>query len=195
EKYWTAYHEAGHAVIAYLLHPTNDVIKATIIPRRGALGFISQRPVEELHSSDKDQLMANIKVSIAAYVAEKMKFGMTSSGVGGGPGSDFDTAIKYARYMVWSLGMGESGLVGDFTALPESHISESTREKLDADIQKILLSCIKEVEETLKEHNEVFEKFAQELLKKEDLEYDEIISIFDNFGIKSGRFLSSQNDS
>jgi len=194
EKLWTAYHEAGHAVIAYLLHPTDDVIKATIIPRRGALGFISHRPAEELHSSNREQLTANIMVSIAAYVAEKLKFNMTSSGVGGGPGSDFDSAIRYAKYMVWSLGMGKSGLVGDFQVLDKSEISEKTKETLDADVQDILHNCMKEVEETLQKHNDVFESFAQELLAKEELEYDQIQSIFDKFGIQSGRSLSNKSD-
>ena len=194
EKLWTAYHEAGHAVIAYLLHPTNDVIKATIVPRKGMLGSVSQRPAEELHSSDKEQLLANIMVSVAAFVAEKKKFGTTSSGVGGGVGSDFDTAIRYARYMVWSLGMGKSGLVGDFNSLNPTDISPKTLEILNEDVQDILQHCIKEVEETLHKHEDVFEQFAQELLKREELEYDEIISIFDQHGIKSGRFLSQQTD-
>lgn len=187
EKIWTAYHEAGHAVIAYLKHPTNDVIKATIIPHKGALGFVSQRPVEELHSSNKEHLLANIKVSIAAFVAEEMKFGTTSSGVGGGPGSDFHTAMYYANYMVRSLGMGKSKLVGDFAAVTRDSpytISEKTREILDNDVQDILQSCIKEVKEILTEHNELFEYFAQQLLEREELEYDEIVTIFDKFGVK-----------
>lgn len=189
EKIWTAYHEAGHAVIAFLCHPTNDVIKATIIPHKGALGFISQRPNEELHSSNKDHMLANIKVSLASYVAETMKFGTTSSGVGGGRGSDFDTATRIASDMVWRLGMGKSGLVGDFTSMVnpmgQPLISEKTKEKLDNDVQEILQSCMKEVGVILEEKKEIFEDFAQELLRKEELEYDEIIAIFDKYGVKS----------
>lgn len=188
EKLWTAYHEAGHAVVAYLFHPTNDVIKATIIPHKGALGFVSQRPIEDQHSSNKETLLANIMVSVAAYVAEKIKFGTTSSGVGGGTGSDFDTAIRYAHHMVWSLGMGKSGMIGDFDSLTRnnpSFIAEKTREILNQDEQDILQSCIRKVEEILKTNHEVFEYFSQELLKKENLEYDEIVAIFDKFGLKS----------
>ncbi|MDD3374346.1 MAG: AAA family ATPase [Candidatus Omnitrophica bacterium] len=187
EKIWTAYHEAGHAVIAYMLHPTDDVIKATIIPHKGALGFVSHRPSEELHSSNKDHLMANIKVSIASYVAEKLKFGTTSSGVGGGQGSDFDTAMRYAHYMVWQLGMGKTGLIGDFHSLvtpySQSLISEKTKEVLDNDTQEILHSCLNEVTDLLKDKIDLLETFAQELLKKEELEYDEIEDIFKKFGI------------
>lgn len=188
EKLWTAYHEAGHAVIAYLTHPTNDVIKATIIPHKGSLGFISQRPVEELYSSNREHLLANIKVSVASYVAEKIKFGTTSSGVGGGRGSDFDTAMRIAHSMVWQYGMGKSGLIGDFHALGQfgdAMISEKTRETLDQDVQDILRSCMKQVEEILTQKKDLLEFFAQELYRKQELEYDEIVAIFDKFGLKS----------
>lgn len=189
EKLWTAYHEAGHAVIAYLEHPTNDVIKATIIPHKGALGFVSQRPVEELHSSNREHLIANIKVCVASYVAEQMIFGSTSSGVGGGPGSDFYTAMSYAHDMVFRLGMGKSGKVGDFYANRDSRgnplISEKTREILDEDVQDILQTCLQQVRDTLTGKKDLLETFARELLKKQELEYDDIVTIFDQYGLKS----------
>ena len=197
EKVWTAYHEAGHALVAYILHPTDDVIKATIVPHKGMLGFVSHRPSEELHTTNKDHLLANIKVSIASYVAEKLKFGTTSSGVGGGQGSDFDTAMRYAHYMVWQLGMGKSGLIGDFHYLispnGQSMISEKTKEMLDNDTQEILQSCLKEVTDLLKDKIDLLETFAQELIKKEELEYDEIEDIFKQFGVTPLSRNQSQN--
>lgn len=197
EKLWTAYHEAGHAVIAYLLHPTNDVIKATIIPHKGALGFVYQRPSEESHSSNREHLLANIKVSLASYVAEKMKFGSTSSGVAGGHGSDFHNAMRIAHAMVWQYGMGKSGLVGDFTAISfngQLLVSEKTREILDADVQEILQSSLKEVEQTLNKHRELFETFAQELHKRQELEYDDIENIFSKFGVQSAVKMALKED-
>ncbi|MCX5681598.1 MAG: AAA family ATPase [Candidatus Omnitrophica bacterium] len=188
EKNWTAYHEAGHAVIAYLLHPTDDVIKATIIPHKGMLGFVSHRSPEELHTQTKEKLLADIKVSIASYVAEKLKFGTTSSGVGGGRGSDFDHAMRIAHTMTYNLGMGKSGLIGDFGALAtpygQSMISQKTQEILDQDIQEILQTCLKEITEILSNKKELLDYFAHELLKKEELEYDDIETIFDKFNIK-----------
>ncbi|MCR4336196.1 MAG: ATP-dependent metallopeptidase FtsH/Yme1/Tma family protein [Candidatus Omnitrophica bacterium] len=186
EKIWTAYHEAGHAVIAYLTHPTNDVIKATIIPRKGSLGFVFQRPTEELYSSNKELLLANIKVCVASYIAEQIKFGSTSSGVGGGRGSDFDTAMRIAHAMAWQYGMGKSGMIGDFHAMSHNGIliSEKTKETLDADVQDILQTCMKDVREVLAAHQELLEYFAQELLKKQELEYDEIEAIFQKFGLR-----------
>ncbi|MBI4309200.1 MAG: AAA family ATPase [Candidatus Omnitrophica bacterium] len=188
EKKWTSYHEAGHAIIGYLLRTDEDVIKATIIPRKGSLGYVYSRPSEEKYTSDKDQLMADIKVSLGAYAAERIKFGTTSSGVGGSRGSDFGQAMSVAHHMVWSLGMGKSGLLGDFhtmnTAYGQPFISEKTKETLDADMQDILQTCLKEVAAILTEKKDLLEYFAQELLKKGELEYDEIEAIFDKFGLK-----------
>ncbi len=191
EKLWTAYHEAGHAIIGYLLHPTDDVIKATIVPRKGMLGMVSSRAQEELYSSTKEDLLADIKSNVAAYAAERIKFGSTSSGVGGGRGADFFTAMQIASTMVRSLGMGRSGIVGDFLYYANhynggtSHyMSEKTKETLDADVQEILQACIKEVEGILIEKRELLDYFAQELFTKQELEYDEIVAIFDKFGLK-----------
>lgn len=181
EKLWTAYHEAGHAVIAYLLHPTNDVIKATIVPHKGSLGFIFQRPTEETFLSNRDLLLANIKVNLASYAAEKIKFGLTSSGVGGGNSSDFANATRIATAMVWQFGMGKSGLIGDFTASP---LSEKTKETLDNDVQDILQTCLKEVTDILTKNKELLDYFAQQLIKSGELEYDEIIAIFMQFGLQ-----------
>ena len=187
EKVWTAYHEAGHAIIAYLTHPTDDVIKASIIPRKGALGYVGHRPPEEIHIQKREWFLANIKTSLASYVAEKIKFGTTSAGVE----VDFAYALQLAHQMVWRWGMGESGLLGNFYVLgsytPWSgniplNISEKTKEKLDEDTQKIIQSCLKEVEEILTRERDLLEYFAQELLKKGELEYDEIIEIFRKHG-------------
>ncbi len=192
DKKWTAYHESGHAILAYLIHPKDDVIKATIIPRKGNLGFISHRPTEESYSYNKEFFLAQIKISVASYVAEQMVFGSTSSGVGGGPGSDFYTALNIARDMVWSYGMGPSGLIGEFQHQSDwkrNMVSEKTKETLDHDVQEILQTCMKDVHEILTQHRDLLEYFSQELLKKEELEYDEIQAIFNKFNLKpiSGR--------
>ncbi|NTV28724.1 MAG: AAA family ATPase [Candidatus Omnitrophica bacterium] len=189
EKEWTAYHEAGHAIIGYIFLQYDDVIKATIIPRAGALGFVAPRGRHEVWSNDRESLRSKLKFGLASYAAETIKFGSTSTGVGGGPGSDFYRALMLAHNMVWSYGMGRSGLIGDFSSLSggwsaETHISEKTREKLDEDVQAIMQECLKECFDTLNENRDLLEHFAQELLAKEELEYDEIESIFQKFGVK-----------
>ena len=184
DKVWVAYHEAGHAIISYLMHPTDDVIKATIIPYRGVLGFMAHRPAEETHIRNKEYWLANIKVCLASYAAEKIKFGTTGSGVIG----DFQTAMRCAHNMVWSWGMGKSGRIGDFHSLNGTYssfmVSEETKNTLNNDAQEILQNCLKEVSDILTEKRDLLEYFAQELLKKEELEYDEIEAIFNKFGLK-----------
>jgi len=189
----TSYHEAGHAIMTYLVHPTNEVIKATVKPRKGSLGFVAYRPIEELavNSPSKEHQLSNIEVALAGYVAEKISLGTTASGVGGGPGSDFHYATQIANLMVWSLGMGDSGLIGDFTAVKEGQIAQKTLEVLNDDAQKILQDCLQNTTKILTEHKDVLEYFAQELLEKGDLEYDDVQAIFNKFSLKAATGVSN----
>ncbi len=189
EKRWTAYHETGHAILGYLLHPKDDIVKATIIPRKGFLGMVVNRPPREYYCPDKEELIAEIKMFIASYVAEDVTFGKTSTGVGGGPSADFNHALNQARNMVWSYGMGKSGLIGDFRSYlyndPKAGmLSDKIKEKLEDDVQDILQTCLREVRQLLTEHKDLLEYFAEELLRKGELEYDEIQAIFDKFNMQ-----------
>lgn len=178
EKEMTAYHESGHLIVMYLLHPTEDVFKASIIPRRATLGVVYPQPREELYTQSKDKLLADIRVDLGGYVAEKLKVGVTSSGVA----ADFRQAMTIAHNMVWKLGMGDSELLGDFTVIPKEQLSEDIKKKLNDDTHKILQRCFKEVEELLTKERTILDRFAKELLAKEELEYDEIEDIFKECG-------------
>ncbi len=178
EKELISYHESGHLVILYFLHPTDDVFKASIISRGGALGMVHHQPRHEYYTVDRNKLLADIKVALAGYVSEKIKYGVTSSGVA----SDFEKATQLAHDMVWKFGMGTDGTVGDFTAIPKHEVSEDMKNILNRQTQQILKDCIIEVEQTLKKEWPVLETFVQELLKKEELEYDEIDEIFKQHG-------------
>ncbi|MDP2929711.1 MAG: AAA family ATPase, partial [Candidatus Omnitrophota bacterium] len=178
ERETTACHEAGHAVVLYILHPTNDVFKISIIPRKDTLGVTYSQPKEELYSYTKDKLLADIKVDLAGYVSEKMRFGVTSTGVSG----DFKDAMRIAHFMVWSLGMSDAGFLGDYTIIPESQISENMKEKLNEETDKIFKQCIEEVETLLIKEKPILERLISELLSKEELEYDEVEAIFNEFG-------------
>ncbi|OQA56499.1 MAG: ATP-dependent zinc metalloprotease FtsH [Candidatus Omnitrophica bacterium ADurb.Bin277] len=181
EREMTAYHETGHLITTYLLHPRDDVFKASIIPRKMSLGVVHPTPVEEWHLKDREAMLAEIKVCVASYVAEKIKFGTTTTGVGGGPGSDFYQAIGYANAMVWKYGMGPSGFVGDYTLAPQL-LSEEMKTRLNQDVDKILKECMAEVEALLRKEHALFERFAHELLQKQELDYDEIEAIFMEYG-------------
>jgi cell division protease FtsH len=181
EREMTAYHETGHLIATYLLHPRDDVFKASIIPRRHSLGVVHPTPMEEWHLQDRETLMADIKVCVASYVAEKIKFGTTTTGVGGSPSSDFYHASSIANAMVWRFGMGPSGLIGDFTVNP-ALLSDDIKHRLNQDVEKMLKDCMTEVEALLRKENVLFDRFAHELITKDELDYDEIEAIFAEYG-------------
>jgi cell division protease FtsH len=188
EKLLTAYHEAGHVIVTYLLAPTKDVFKATIIPRKGTGGVTWIPEKEESLIKDQKKLLAEIKISQGGFVAEKIKFGFTSAGVD----SDFHFALSIAHNMVWRWGMGKSGLLGNFYSLVPSRgwqqplMSEETKSTLDRDAQEILITCNKEVQVLLNQEISLLDRFAQELVEKEELNYDEIETIFKEFGKARG---------
>ena len=191
ERRKIAYHEAGHAIAMYFFAPHHDVFKATILARGGALGFVMPQPREEIHVRSREQYLGDIKVSLGSYAAEKLKLGTTTSGVS----QDFNNAMWYANHMVWEWGMGKSGLIGDYSLMANmekrlgvfrgesiSYISDKVKEQLNQDVQAILQGCLKEVEELLQKESDLLERFAKELLIKDELNYDEIEAIFKEFG-------------
>jgi cell division protease FtsH len=178
EKEATAYHEVGHLMTVYQLHPTDDVFKASIISRGGALGVVWHDSREELHTKRRDGLLADVKTSLAGYVAEKIKYGVTTTGVS----SDFTHATRIAHSMVWRLGMGMNGFIGDFSSIPENELSNDLRDSLNKEVYRILNECAKDVEAFLRADWVLVERFVQELLKRDELEYDDIHAIFAEYG-------------
>jgi cell division protease FtsH len=183
EKWATAVHEAGHAIVTYLLVPEHDVFKITITPRGYAGGVTWTPEREEIFIPDQHMLLGDIKKALGSYAAEKMELGKTTPGVGG----DFEHAMRIAHDMVWRWGMGKSGLIGGFHGLPKDRtgmpiMSEEMKMRLDNDVQEILQSCLKEVTELLKKEVPLLEGLARELVKKEELNYDEIEHIFKEAG-------------
>ena len=190
EREKIAYHEAGHAIAMYFLAPHKDVFKATILARGGALGFVMPQAREEIHVRTKEQYLGDIKVSLGSYAAERIKLNITTSGVS----QDFTTAMWIAHHMVWEWGMGKSGLVGNYSLLERmpsegifrgggvSFVSEKIKEQLNNEVQEILQEALKEVEDLLRKESRLLDRFAQELLAKEELNYDEIEAIFKDFG-------------
>ncbi len=179
ERRMTAYHEAGHLLVTYFLHPTSDVFKASIIGRRGALGVVYPVPREEFHTQNKERLLSEIKVCLGGYASEKLT-GSTTSGVA----SDFQKAMSIAHSMVWRFGMGDK-YIGDWEMLADgekSKISEAVRAELNGETNNLLKSCLKDVEQLLTKERVLLDRFANELLKKEELEYDDIEAVFAEYG-------------
>ncbi len=183
EKWQIAYHESGHAIITYLLVPTQDVFKITITPR-GHTGGVTWTPEkEEIFIQDQNKLLGEIKACLGAYAAEKLKLGITTAGVD----MDFQQALYIAHNMAWRWGMGKSGLIGNFHVLDPAiraplYVSEEIKGKLDNDTQEIMRACLKEVQDLLKKEEALLDRLAKELVAKEELNYDEIEAIFKEFG-------------
>ncbi|MBI4355570.1 MAG: AAA family ATPase [Candidatus Omnitrophica bacterium] len=188
ERRRVAYHEAGHLVVTYLLHPTDDVFKASILSRREGLGVVYHQPREELHLDSRERMLANVQAALAGYVAEKMKCSSTSDGVA----ADFRNAMALAHRMVWQLGMGSNGFIGDYTILLNSwqfrgasqgdQLSDRMKDRLNEETQRILHECAEQVEQILRQEDAILERFAHDLLAKDELEYDEIEAVFAEFG-------------
>jgi len=176
EKLQIAYHEAGHAITTYFFAPTQDVFKVTITPR-GPTGGVTWTPErEDTFIKDSNKLLSRIKVCLGSYAAEKIKYNATTNGVD----QDFSMAMYYAHQMVWTCGMGKSGLLGNWEM--SNNISEEIKATLDKDVQGILQTCLVEVTDLLKKEEPLMDRLAQELLAKEELNYDEIEAIFKEFG-------------
>ncbi|MDD5070322.1 MAG: AAA family ATPase [Candidatus Omnitrophica bacterium] len=172
DKEIAAYHEAGHALITYLLVPTSDVFKATIIPRKENAGVTWVVEKEERFIPDKQLLLSKIKMLLSGYASEKIKFGSTSAGVG----DDLRKANELAELMVTTWGMGTSGPSGLKSSNTSfNHIS-------DRDKEDIINNCLKEINEVLRKEKDILEDIAQQLLLEEELDYDELQEIFDNHG-------------
>jgi cell division protease FtsH len=176
ERLQTAYHEAGHAIVTYFFAPTQDVFKVTITPRgpTGGVTWIPER--EDTFIKDSNNMLSQIKICLGSYAAEKIKYNATTNGVY----QDFSTAMHYAHQMVWNCGMGKSGLLGNWEI--SANVSEEMKSALDKDVQNILQTCLNEVTELLKKEEPLMDRLAQELIAKDELNYDEIEAIFKEFG-------------
>lgn len=177
EKKATAYHEAGHAIATHFFAPTKQLFKVSIIPRKETGGVAWTPERQESLNRDKNQILANIKIALGGYVAEKLRCPATSAGVD----SDFSSALQQANAMVWRWGMGKSGLIGNFSAISKDLISEEMKRKLDVETQDILQECLKDTENLLKREIQLLDELTNELLKKEELNYNELEEFFKKY--------------
>ncbi len=191
EKEVTAYHEAGHALIAKLLSDTDPVHKVTIIPRGRALGVTMQLPTEEKYSHSKSFLINNIRILLGGRVAEKIIFDETTTG----SGNDIERATGLARKMVCEWGMSdelgplsygkkeEQIFLGREISQHKDY-SESTAVLIDESVKKMILEANTKVMTLLSEHKAALEEMAELLLEKETIDAFDIRTILENNGIK-----------
>jgi cell division protease FtsH len=186
EKQTTAYHEAGHALVAKLLEKNSDPVhKVTIIPRGPALGLTQQLPKEDRLSMSRDYAKARLSVLMGGRVAEEIIFGQFTTGAG----NDIKQASNLARRMVTEFGMSdvigpisyasdeESVFLGrDFTSRSRNY-SETIANQIDDEVRTFILEAHAEAKKLLTDHKEVLEKLAQALLERETLDAEEVDAI------------------
>jgi cell division protease FtsH len=189
EKKSTAYHEAGHALIAQLIPEADPIHKVTIIPRGLALGLTQQLPLDDRYTYSKEYLEAQLSVLLAGRVAELLLLGQTTTGAA----NDFEKASEIARKMVCQWGMSDLGplsygerddliFLGRDLAM-NKNFSERTAELIDEEVKKIIKKSYARAQELLEHHKRKLLKIAKALLDKEVLDSDEIEKIA---GIKRG---------
>ena len=184
EKEVTAYHEAGHALVARLLPDTDPIHKVTIIPRGRALGLTMQLPVDEKYTHSKDFLQKTICILFGGRVAERLIFDEITTGAG----NDLERATDLARRMVCEWGMSEE--LGPLTyGKKEEQIflgreiaqhrdfSEDTARKIDDAVKNIVLEARDKVIQLLSDNIDILKAIALELLEKETIMLEDIDNI------------------
>lgn len=186
EKKLTAYHEAGHAVVAKLSSSKDPVHMITIIPRGGAGGFTMYLPEEDRHYASKTEMEENIVRLLGGRVAEKLVLNDISTGAS----NDIERATKIARAMVTTYGMSdelgpmaygtnddEIFLGRDFNKM--RNYSEEVAAKIDKEMRRIIDSAYHKTETLLADNMEKLERVAQALLEKETISGKEFESLFE----------------
>lgn len=179
----TAYHEAGHAVIAKLIPGMDPVHKVTIIPRGRALGVTMQLPERDRYSHNKEQLLNQIAMLYGGRVAEELFTGQISTGAS----NDFQRATEIGRRMVCEWGMSDMGsmVYGEeegevFLGRSVSRhkvVAEGTQLRIDATIEKILKSQYDRTTTLLSENEDKMHAMANALLEIETIEMEQINDI------------------
>ncbi|KAG7352760.1 ATP-dependent metalloprotease FtsH [Nitzschia inconspicua] len=169
----TAYHEAGHALVAVLTDGAMPIHKATIMPRGASLGMVTMLPDGDQTSQSVKQMKAMMDVAMGGRVAEELVFGKEEAT--SGAMSDIANATAIARNMVTKYGFSEEiGLVNYGGSTGEEHASDETRNKIDAEVKRLTDASYKRARELLMKHTKQHKLLANTLLEYETLTGDEV---------------------
>jgi cell division protease FtsH len=183
EKRNTAYHEAGHTIIAAVLPAADPLHKVTIIPRGRALGVTQQLPIEDKYSYSKRYLEARLAVMMGGRIAEEIFLGEITTGAG----NDIERATAMARKMVCEWGMSDLGpatfgkkeeaiFLGREFAQHQDY-SEATAVEIDREVRRILEKAYKHAGDVIGANKSSLDKIARKLLERETLEGWEVNQI------------------
>ena len=181
EKEVTAYHEAGHALVAKLIPGADPVHKVTIIPRGMALGLTHQLPIEDIHNPKKHELLNHITIFFGGRIAEELIFKEASTGAS----NDLKRATELATRMICEWGMSEK--LGPMTfGHREEHMflgreisksndySEATAIEIDQEVRHIISSCYAQAEKMIQSNMQLLKALADALLERESLDQDDV---------------------
>lgn len=184
EKKITAYHEAGHALVAAMLKDADTVHKVSIISRGRAAGYTLKLPDRDKHLKSKKEFLAELAVALGGYSAEQLVFDELTTGAA----NDLQVATKLARKLVTAFGMSER--LGPVT-FGESHemiflgrdigeqrnYSEKVAQKIDEEVSKFLADAHKKALSILKKYRGKLEEISARLIEKETIEQEEFASL------------------
>ena len=185
EKRNTAYHEAGHALVAAKLPHSDPVHKVTIIPRGMALGLTMQLPLDDRHNYYKEYLQTRIAILMGGRLAEEIFLHQMSAGAG----NDLERATELARKMVCEWGMSGMGpltfgkkeeqiFLGREIAQHRDY-SEATAVKIDEEVKNLITIGYEQAKTVLNENTESLERIAQALIEREVLDASDIMLIME----------------
>jgi len=181
ERRITAFHEAGHTLVARMIPGTDPIHKVTIIPRGRALGITQQLPIDEKHTYPKDYLLNNITVMMGGRVAEELVLNSQTTGAG----NDIERSTELARKMVCEWGMSETLGPMAFGQKEEQiflgreiaqhrDYSEETARLIDAEIRAIVTRSYEKAKEIIQSNMDILHRLANTLLEKEVLDGNQI---------------------
>ncbi|MCC5981314.1 MAG: ATP-dependent zinc metalloprotease FtsH, partial [Oceanicaulis sp.] len=184
EKTLTAYHEAGHAIVALKVPAADPVHKATIIPRGRALGMVMQLPEGDKLSMTHQEMTSRLAIMMGGRIAEELKFGKEN--VTSGAASDIQQATRLARAMVTQWGFSDElgpidyadnqgdVFLGQQLVQQSRTVSAETAAKIEREVKGLVEGGLNEARRILTEHNKDWEAIAQGLLEYETLSGEEI---------------------
>ncbi len=201
EKEITAYHEAGHALVASVLPYADPVHKISIISRGRAAGYTLHLPIEDRKMQSKNEFLDDIAVSLGGYAVEKMMFGDVTTG----PSNDLQVSTALARDMVTKYGMsdkigalaleGSGGRAMFGKGIEDKEYSEKVSADIDAEVSKIMSEGMAKANETIVKYKNALDAIAKRLIDVETIEREEYESIIISHGITPKRKLDIEHQS
>jgi cell division protease FtsH len=184
ERKNTAYHEAGHALVARLMPKTDPVHKVTVIPRGRALGVTMQLPEGDRYSMDKERMLSTISVLFGGRIAEEVFMNQMTTGAS----NDFERATSIARDMVMRYGMSdelgpmvyaenEGEVFLGRSVTKTTNMSEATMQKVDREVRRIIDEQYAIARQLIENNKDKMHAMAQALLEWETIDGDQIEDI------------------